>query len=64
LGGAAFDRAYAQNELAHHVLIIWALETTLIPSMQNSEIKRLLQSELVLFRQHQIDAKQFVDHFK
>lgn len=64
LGGAAFDKAYAQNELAYHILIIGALETTLIPSTQNGEIKSLLQSELVLFKQHEIDVKQLLDKFK
>jgi putative membrane protein len=32
LSGAAFDKAYAQSELAYHVFVTGALETTLIPS--------------------------------
>jgi putative membrane protein len=51
LTGAAFDKAYAQNELAYHVFVTGALETTLIPSAQNSQLKSLLQSGLALFEQ-------------
>jgi putative membrane protein len=42
LSGAAFDKAYAQNELACHVFVAGTLETTLIPSAQNSQVKSLL----------------------
>jgi putative membrane protein len=56
LSGAAFDKAYAQNELAYHVFLTGALETTLIPSAQNSEVRSLLQSGLALFEQHRSDA--------
>ena len=64
LSGAAFDRAYAENELAYHVLITGALETRLIPSTQNGQVKGLLQNELALFKQHQKDAGQLVSQFK
>jgi putative membrane protein len=64
LSGAAFDKAYAENELAYHVLITGALETRLIPSTQNGQVKSLLQSELALFKQHQKDATQLVSQFK
>ena len=30
LSGAAFDKAYAENEVAYYVTVIGALETTLI----------------------------------
>jgi Domain of unknown function (DUF4142) len=56
LSGAAFDKAYAQNELAYHVFVTGALETTLIPSTQNSQVKSLLQSRLALFEQHRNEA--------
>jgi putative membrane protein len=64
LSGAAFDKAYAQNELAYHVFVIGALEVTLIPSAQNSQVKSLLQSGLALFEQHQSDAAQLVSQLK
>jgi putative membrane protein len=40
LSGAAFDKAYAQNEVAYHQTVNGALETTLIPSAKNGELKR------------------------
>jgi putative membrane protein len=59
-----FDRAYAQNELAFHILITGALEAKLIPSTQNGPVKNLLQNELALFKQHQDDATQLKSQFK
>ena len=41
LRGAAFDRAYANNEVAYHKTVNGALETTLIPSASNPELKSL-----------------------
>src|SRR5690349_3705255 len=42
LSGAAFDKAYAENEVAYHRTVNGALETTLIPSASNAELKDLL----------------------
>jgi putative membrane protein len=39
LSGTAFDKAYAENEVAYHLTVIGALETTLIPSMKNGAQK-------------------------
>jgi putative membrane protein len=64
LSGAAFDKAYAQNELAYHVFVTGALETTLIPSAQNSQLKSVLQSGLALFKQHRREAAQLVSELK
>jgi putative membrane protein len=57
LEGAAFDRAYVQNEIAYHKTVNGALETALIPSAQNGELKNLLQTGLTLFRAHQQHAE-------
>jgi putative membrane protein len=64
LSGAAFDKAYAQNELAYHVFVTGALETTLIPSAQNSQVKSLLQSGLASFERHHRDAAQLAIQLK
>ncbi len=64
LSGAAFDKAYAQNEHAYHVFVIGALEVTLIPSVKNSQVKSLLQSGLALFERHDTDAAQLVSQLK
>jgi putative membrane protein len=58
LNGAAFDKAYAENEVAYHKTVNGALENTLIPSAQNSELKELLQTGLKIFQGHQQHAEQ------
>jgi len=57
LRGAAFDRAYVDNEVAYHRTVNGALRDTLIPSAQNAELKSLLQSGLALFTEHQTHAE-------
>jgi putative membrane protein len=57
LTGEAFDRAYLQNEVAFHRTVNGALESTLIPSAKNAELKGLLQTGLKLFTEHQLHAE-------
>ena len=57
LRGAAFDRAYVDNEIAFHKTVNGALESTLIPSAHNAELKSLLETGLTLFREHQAHAE-------
>ena len=64
LKGAAFDREYANNEVAYHKTVNGALETTLIPSAKNGELKSLLQTGLTLFREHQAHAEQVAKALK
>jgi len=52
LTGAAFDKAYVENEVAYHKTVNSALSTTLIPGAQNSELKSLLERGLKLFQAH------------
>jgi putative membrane protein len=58
LEGAAFDRAYAENEAAYHRTVNEALRTTLIPNARNNELKALLEAGLALFTAHQHHAEQ------
>jgi putative membrane protein len=64
LSGAAFDKAYAENEVAYHVTVNGVLETTLIPATQNGELKSLLETGLKLFTEHQKHAEQLVSQLK
>jgi putative membrane protein len=64
LRGAAFCRAYAQNEVAYHQTVNNALETTLIPSASNPELKSLLETGLKIFQGHQQHAEQVVAALK
>ena len=57
LDGKAFDRAYVQNEIAYHKTVNGALEHTLIPDAQNEQLKKLLETGLELFTQHQHHAE-------
>jgi putative membrane protein len=58
LKGAAFDRAYIENEVAYHETVNGALRSTLIPSASNPDLKSLLETGLELFRGHQQHAEQ------
>jgi putative membrane protein len=57
LDGAAFDKAYIENEVAYHAQVNGALETLLIPSATNPELKSLLETGLKLFQGHQQHAE-------
>ena len=62
LNGAAFDKAYVDNEVAYHKAVNAALKTELIPSASNAELKSLLQTGLKVFEGHEqhaemVDAK-------
>jgi putative membrane protein len=57
LKGSAFDKAYVDNEVAYHKTVNGALESTLIPSANNAELKSLLQTGLKLFQGHQQHAE-------
>ncbi len=57
LNGAAFDKAYAENEVAFHRTVNGALHQTLIPSADNAELKSLLETGLALFQEHQKHAE-------
>jgi putative membrane protein len=41
--GAAFDRAYIDQEVAYHQAVLDAIDQTLIPGAQNAELKALLE---------------------
>jgi putative membrane protein len=58
LEGAEFDKAYAANEVAYHQTVNGALESTLIPSASNAELKDLLTTGLKIFQGHQQHAEQ------
>ena len=57
LQGAAFDRAYIDNEVAYHRTVNEALAKTLIPGAHNAELKSLLTTGLTLFQEHQKHAE-------
>ena len=64
LSGAAFDKAYVTNEVAYHKAVDGALETTLIPSASNAELKSLLQTGLKIFQGHEQHAEDVASMLK
>src|ERR1700743_3478374 len=64
LSGAAFDKAYVANEVAYHKAVDSALETTLIPSASNAELKSLLQTGLKIFQGHEQHAEHVASELK
>ncbi|MGX1169739.1 putative membrane protein [Bradyrhizobium sp. USDA 372] len=64
LDGAAFDKAYVANEVAYHKAVNGGLETQLIPSASNAELKSLLQTGLKIFQGHQQHAEHVAAELK
>jgi putative membrane protein len=58
LSGSAFDRAYVDHEVAYHQAVLDAIDTTLIPSAQNAELKAPLVKVRPAFAAHLEHAKQ------
>ena len=57
LSGAAFDKAYIDNEVAYHQQVLDALDTTLVPGASNGELKALLVKVRPAFVAHLEHAK-------
>ena len=64
LNGAAYDKAYINNEVAYHKTVNDALQNTLIPGASNSELEGLLTTGLKIFQGHQQHAEQVAAGFK
>jgi putative membrane protein len=64
LKGADFDKAYVANEVAYHKAVDGALETLLIPSASNAELKALLQTGLKIFQGHEQHAEHVAAELK
>ena len=50
--GAAFDKAYVDNEVAYHKAVIDAIKNVLVPDTDNAELKQLLNDVLPAFNTH------------
>ena len=64
LRGASFDRAYIDNEVAYHKQVNGALESLLIPSADNAELKDLLKTGLKIFQGHEQHAEHVASMLK
>ena len=52
LSGAEFDRAFLQREAAFHQAVIDAITNTLLPAIQNPELKALVEKVAPAFQAH------------
>ena len=57
LDGAAFDRAYIDNEIAYHEAVIDAVKNVLIPSAENDRLKQTLIDVSPAFVSHLEQAR-------
>ncbi|MFT4715615.1 MAG: putative membrane protein [Paracoccaceae bacterium] len=60
LRGAEFDAAYAANELAYHQTVNDLVENTMIPNIENDEVRALFQQGLDIFKIHEGHAEMMV----
>jgi putative membrane protein len=58
MSGAAFDRAYMDNEVTYHESVLKAVDDTLIPNAKNAQLKSLLESARPVFVSHLNHAKE------
>ena len=57
LKGPAFDQAFLQHEAAFHKAVIDAVTSTLLPAIQNAELKTLVVQVAPAFEAHMIAAQ-------
>ena len=57
LRGAEFDRAFLQYEAAFHKSVIDAVTTTLLPAIDNAELKALVVKVAPAFQAHMLAAQ-------
>jgi putative membrane protein len=59
--GAEFDRAFLEHEVAFHKAVIDAIHDTLLPAIQNAELKNLVVTVGPAFQAHMIAAQNLLD---
>jgi putative membrane protein len=64
LRGEAFDKRYAENELAYHKAVNDLVGNTFIPNIENSEVKALFEAGLEIFKAHENHAEMMVESLK
>ena len=57
LSGKQFDKAFLQNEVDFHQAVIDAVTSTLLPALQNQEVKTLVTQVAPAFAAHRDAAK-------
>jgi putative membrane protein len=57
LKGQAFDRAFLEHEVAFHKAVIDAINSTLLPAIQNAEVRALVVKVAPAFQAHMLGAE-------
>ena len=57
--GASFDRAFLEHEQAYHAAVLAAVKTTLLPAIQNQELKDFVTSLAPAFEAHRLAAENY-----
>ena len=57
LSGPAFDRAFLEHEVAFHKAVLDAVTSTLLPALQNPEVKDLVKKVAPAFNAHMLAAQ-------
>jgi len=60
LRGAAFDKRYAENELAYHKAVNDLVGNAFIPNIENAEVKALFEAGYEIFQAHQYHAEKML----
>lgn len=60
LKGAAFDRAYAANELAYHQAVNGIVDKDFLPNIENADMKALFGQASGIFHTHEHNAEDMV----
>ncbi|MDQ2671054.1 MAG: DUF4142 domain-containing protein [Gemmatimonadota bacterium] len=58
--GTAFDRAFLEHEIAFHQAVIDAMNSTLLPAIDNAEVKALVVKVAPAFEAHKVRAQQIL----
>ncbi len=64
LRGDAFDKRYAENELAYHKAVNDLVANAFIPNIENAEVKALFEAGLEIFLAHEKHAEMMVKKLK
>ena len=58
---ANFDRAFLEHEIAFHQAVIEAMNSTLLPAIQNGELKALVLKVVPAFDAHRLAAEHLLE---
>lgn len=64
LSGAEFDKVFLQNEVGYHEAVIAAVTTTLLPAIENAELKDLVTTVAPAFAAHRDAARNMLGRAK